>query len=86
MNRDFNITVNLASEPMTMDPALNCSVDGAIMANHLFEGLMKWEDSGEEVNGSDGTADSAKLAPGQAESYEKTENDDGTVTYTFKLA
>ena len=44
---DFNITVNLASEPMTMDPALNSSVDGGIMALHLFEGLMKWEDSGE---------------------------------------
>ena len=38
---DFNITVNLASEPMTMDPALNSSVDGGIMALHLFEGLMK---------------------------------------------
>ena len=82
---DFNITVNLASEPMTMDPALNSSVDGGIMALHLFEGLMKWEDSGEAANGSDGTADSGKLVPGQAESYEKTENDDGTVTYTFKL-
>ena len=32
-----------------------------------------------------GTADSGKLVPGQAESYEKTENDDGTVTYTVKL-
>ena len=41
--------------------------------------------SGEAANGSDGTADSGKLVPGQAESYEKTENDDGTVTYTFKL-
>ena len=82
---DFNITVNLASEPMTMDPALNSSVDGGIMALHLFEGLMKWEDSGEVANGTDGTADSGKLVPGQAESYEKTENDDGTVTYTFKL-
>ena len=82
---DFNITVNLASEPMTMDPALNSSVDGGIMALHLFEGLMKWEDSGEAANGSDGTADSGKLVPGQAESYEKTENEDGTVTYTFKL-
>ena len=36
----FNITVNFASEPMTMDPALNSSVDGAIMANHLFEGAQ----------------------------------------------
>ena len=26
-----------------------------------------------------------KLAPGQAESWEKKPNDDGTVTYTFKL-
>lgn len=52
---DFNITVNLASEPMTMDPALNSSVDGGIMALHLFEGLMKWEDSGEVANGTDGT-------------------------------
>ena len=82
---DFNITVNLASEPQTMDPALNTASDGSNMANHLFEGLMKWEDSGAEVNGSDGTAHSAQLAPGQAESYEKTENEDGTVTYTFKL-
>ena len=82
---DFNITVNLASEPQTMDPTLNTASDGSNMANHLFEGLMKWEDSGVEVNGSDGTANSAQLAPGQAESYEKTENEDGTVTYTFKL-
>ena len=82
---DFNITVNLASEPQTMDPTLNTTSDGSNMANHLFEGLMKWEDSGVEVNGSDGTANSAQLAPGQAESYEKTENEDGTVTYTFKL-
>ena len=37
---DFNLTVNFASEPMTMDPALNSSVDGSVMANHLFEGLM----------------------------------------------
>ena len=81
----FNITVNFASEPMTMDPALNSSVDGAIMANHLFEGLMKWESTGEEVEGSDGTCDSAKLTYGQAESYDKTANDDGTVTYTFHL-
>ena len=83
---DFNLTVNFASEPMTMDPALNSSVDGAVMANHLFEGLMKWESTGEEVEGSDGTCDSAKLTYGQAESYDKTANDDGTVTYTFVMA
>ena len=68
----FNITVNFASEPMTMDPALNSAVDGSVMANHLFEGLMKWESTGEEVEGSEGTCDSAKLTYGQAESYDKT--------------
>ena len=80
-----NISVNLASEPQSIDPALNSAVDGAIMIQHLFEGLMKWEDSGEEANGSEGTANAAQLTTGQAESYEKTENEDGTVTYTFKL-
>lgn len=80
-----NISVNLASEPMTIDPALNSAVDGAIMIQHMFEGLMKWQDSGKEVDGTDGTATAAELVPGQAESYEKTVNDDGTVTYTFKL-
>ncbi len=81
----FNITVNFASEPMTMDPALNSSVDGAIMANHLFEGLMKWESSGVETSGSDGTCEDAQVTFGQAESYDKITNEDGTVTYTFKL-
>lgn len=81
----FNLTVNFASEPMTMDPALNSAVDGAVMASHLFEGLMKWESTGEEVDGSEGTCDSAKVTYGQAESYDKATNDDGTVTYTFHL-
>ena len=81
----FNVTVNCASEPMTMDPALNSTVDGGVMANHLFEGLMKWQDTGEEADGSDGTVDNAELTYGQAESYDKVENEDGTVTYTFHL-
>ena len=81
----FNVTVNFASEPMTMDPALNSTVDGGVMANHLFEGLMKWQDTGEEADGSDGTVDNAELTYGQAESYDKVKNEDGTVTYTFHL-
>ena len=80
-----NITVNVASEPQTIDPALNSAVDGAMMTLHLFEGLMKWEDTGTEVDGTDGTANSAQITYGQAESYDKKANDDGTVTYTFKL-
>lgn len=73
---EFNIAVCLASEPQTIDPALNSAVDGAIMINHMFEGLIKWVDDGEG---------NAMLAPGQAESWEKVVNDDGTVTYTMKM-
>ena len=71
-----NIAVCLASEPQTVDPALNSAVDGAIMINHFFEGLVKWVDDGEG---------NAMTAPGQAEYWEKVVNDDGTVTYTMKL-
>ncbi|NCB74863.1 MAG: peptide ABC transporter substrate-binding protein [Clostridia bacterium] len=72
----FDLSVCLASEPQTIDPALNSAVDGAIMIQHFFEGLMKWVDDG---NGN------AQLALGQAESMDKVVNDDGTVTYTFKI-
>ena len=48
---DFTITVNLASEPQTMDPQKNTTLDGGTMMLHLFEGLMTWEDSGEEQVG-----------------------------------
>lgn len=81
----FEITLNIASEPQSIDPALNSAVDGAIMLGHMFEGLMKWKDSGVETPGSDGTCTNAELTEGQAESYEKVVNDDGTVTYTFKI-
>lgn len=80
----FNLNVNVASEPQTIDPALNSAVDGAIMTGHMFEGLYRWADSGELVDGVE-DCDLAELVPGQAESYEKVVNDDGTVTYTFKL-
>lgn len=73
---EFNIAVCLASEPQSIDPALNSAVDGAITINHVFEGLIKWVDDGQG---------NATLAPGQAESWEKVVNDDGTVTYTFKM-
>ncbi|MDO5551846.1 MAG: ABC transporter substrate-binding protein, partial [Lachnospiraceae bacterium] len=72
----YDLAVCLASEPQSIDPALNSAVDGAIMINHMFEGLTKWVDDGEG---------NAVLAPGQAESSEKVVNDDGTVTYTFKI-
>lgn len=78
----MDLSVCLASEPQTIDPALNTAVDGAVMLNHFYEGLLKWKDNGEEINEE---VNGAELVPGQAESWEKVENEDGTVTYTFKL-
>ena len=43
----FNLNLCIASEPQTIDPALNSAVDGAIMCNHMFEGLAKWVNDGE---------------------------------------
>lgn len=66
----------LAGEPHTMDPTLASYMTDMNMIAHLFEGLMRWKD--------DGTGN-AVLAPGQASSYDKAQNTDGTVTYTFHL-
>lgn len=72
-----SIAVCLASEPDTIDPALNSSVDGATLVAHLFSGLAKWAQK------DDGTleivADAAK------ELTEGVTNADGTVTYTYTL-
>ena len=72
-----SIAVCLASEPDTLDPALNSAVDGATMIAHLFSGLAKWsqDSSGNLVI----VADAAK------ELVEGVENADGTVTYTYTL-
>ncbi|NLW66002.1 MAG: peptide ABC transporter substrate-binding protein [Clostridiales bacterium] len=78
----IDLSICLASEPESIDPALNKAVDGAVMLHHFFEGLLKWEDNGVEINDK---VNGAKIVPGQAESWEKVENEDGTVTYTFKL-
>ncbi|MDD6188216.1 MAG: peptide ABC transporter substrate-binding protein [Clostridiales bacterium] len=71
------LAVCLASEPDTLDPALNSAVDGATMTVHLFYGLAKWEQ----------TADgSLVIAPACAtELPEGVVNADGTVTYTYTL-
>ena len=82
---EFVININIASEPQTIDPALNTAVDGAVMLQHMFEGLMRWNDSGVETPGSDGQLHNAEIGPGQAESYDRVINDDGTATYTFHL-
>lgn len=70
------ISVCLASEPDSLDPAFNSTVDGATLLSHLFAGLAKWSYDGSTLT----------VAPDCAESLpEGVINDDGTVTYTYKL-
>jgi len=70
------ISVSLASEPASMDPALSSTVDSATMLSHLFSGLARWDNiDGKTVI----TPDSAEALP------EGVLNDDGTITYTYRL-
>ncbi len=72
-----SIAVCLASEPDTIDPALNSAVDGATMLAHLFSGLAKWS---QDADGN------LAIVPDAAEELtEGVVNDDGTVTYTYTL-
>lgn len=71
------LNVCLASEPQTLDPALNSAVDGATMCAHLFSGLAKW------AQDKDGKL---IIAPDLVtELVEGVTGDDGKVTYTYTL-
>ena len=74
---ETTMTVALASEPDTIDPALNSAVDGATYIIHTFSGLVGYEQQ------EDGTlelrADIAKELP------EAEPTDDGKVQYVFEL-
>lgn len=63
------LSVQVGPDPETIDPALNSAVDGGNMLLHAFECLLTVDESG-------------NLAPGQAESWETSE--DG-LTWTFHL-
>jgi len=71
------LPINLASEPDTLDPALNSAVDGATMIVHLFSGLAKWSVDADGVM--------SIVADCAAELPEAVDNGDGTVTYTYTL-
>ena len=71
------LNVCLASEPDTLDPALNSAVDGATMISHLFSGLAKWTQDAEGKLVI--AADCATELPAGVV------NADGTVTYTYVL-
>lgn len=63
------LAVQVGPDPETIDPALNSAVDGANMIITAFEGLLSTDKDG-------------KIIPGQAESYDTSE--DG-LTWTFHL-
>ena len=66
---DNTLSLQVASEPNKLDPALNSTVDGASLAILSFAGLYTYDAEG-------------KLVPDLAESYEVS--DDG-LTYTFTM-
>ena len=71
------LAVCIASEPQTIDPALNSAVDGATMLAHLFSGLAKWAQK------ADGTLE---IKADMAEALvDPVDNGDGTYTYTYKI-
>lgn len=71
------LAVCIASEPDTIDPALNSAVDGATLLIHLYSGLAKWEKT------SDGKFE---IVPDAAkELVEGKENENGTITYTYTI-
>ena len=72
-----SIAVCIASEPDTIDPALNSAVDGATLTAHLFSGLSKWA---QDENGN-----LVIVADAAEELTEGVANEDGTVTYTYTL-
>ncbi len=63
------LSVQVGSDPETIDPALNSAVDGGNMILHAFEGLLTLDEGG-------------NLAEGQAESWE---TDEEGLTWTFHL-
>ena len=65
----FELNVNVGPEPNTIDPTLNTAVDGGTLINHAFEGLMKFNDKSEVVNG-------------QAADYKVSDDE---LVYTFTL-
>lgn len=66
---DNTLSLQIASEPNKLDPALNSTVDGAALAILAFSGLYTYDAEGQ-------------LVPDLAEGYEMS--DDG-LTYTFTM-
>ncbi len=66
------LNVYLASEPASIDPALNASIDGTCMIVNLFSGLYTYDETG-------------ALQPDLADPENPCEISDDGLTYTFHL-
>ncbi len=72
-NGSDTLRINLASEPSTLDPSLNSTVDGACLAVNSFAGLYTYDQTG-------------KTVPDLATGYTVSDpTDEGAVTYTVTL-
>lgn len=72
-NGSDTLRINLASEPSTLDPALNSTVDGACLVVNSFAGLYTYDKTG-------------KTVPDLATGYTVSDpTDEGAVTYTVTL-
>ena len=72
-----SLAVCLASEPLSIDPALNSAADGSTMLAHLFSGIAKWS---QDENGN-----LVIVADAVQELSDGVVNSDGSVTYTYTL-
>lgn len=72
-----SISVSLASEPASLDPARSSTVDSATMLSHLFSGLTRWD--------TDKNGNAVIVADSAAELPSGVLNDDGSTTYVFTL-
>lgn len=79
---EFNIRACIASEPETIDPNLENTVDAAVYSMHLFEGLMKYTNNGEPAAEGDDRVQLMDYDYGVAESYDVSDDD---LVYTFHL-
>ncbi|MBQ2775410.1 MAG: peptide ABC transporter substrate-binding protein [Clostridia bacterium] len=71
------LPVSIASEPESIDPALNSTVDGSTLIIHAFSGLASYREN--DLGKIELYADCAK------ELVEPTKNSDGTYTYVYEL-
>ena len=74
---EAELNVCLGAGPESFDPALSVTTESATMLSHLFSGLTRW---GVDENGRLAVLpDAAQALP------EGVPNDDGTLTFTYKI-